>query len=144
MLGGIARGAIQAILGPAIDRLLPDREGRKKAERELESVWAAAEIAADEAIADDRKAQLEINLAEAAHKSLFVAGWRPAMGWICVLGLFWSFLGQPFADTILDIAGSDILLPAIPEDRIWELVVAMLGMGTLRSVEKIKSVARNR
>ncbi|KKM96466.1 hypothetical protein LCGC14_1177870 [marine sediment metagenome] len=144
MFGAIAKGVIEGSLGNILDKLVPDREGRKKFDREFKELLEEGFQAEEAAQAADRQAQLEINKIEAAHKSMFVAGWRPAIGWICAIGIFWSFLGQPIADTILDIAGSDILLPQIPEDRLWELVSAMLGLSGLRTFEKFKKVARNR
>ena len=50
--------------------------------------------------------QLEVNKVEAAHKSLFVSGWRPAVGWVCVLGMFGNFITIPFANFVLALAGS--------------------------------------
>ncbi len=144
MFGAIAKGVIEGSLGNILDKLVPDREGRKKFDREFKELLEKGFQAEEAAQAADRQAQLEINKIEAAHKSMFVAGWRPAIGWTCAMGIFWSFLGQPFADTILDVAGSEILLPQIPEDRLWELVSAMLGLSGLRTFEKFKKVARNR
>ncbi len=144
MFGAIAKGVIEGSLGGMLERLVPDREGRKKFDREFKALLEEGIQAEQAAEAQNQAAQLEINKIEAAHKSMFVAGWRPAIGWICAIGIFWSFLGQPFADTILDIAGSDILLPQIAEDRLWELVSAMLGLSGLRTFEKVKEVARNK
>ena len=56
-------------------------------------------------------AQVEINKVEAAHKSLFVAGWRPAVGWVCVLGMFGNFITIPFSNFVLALLGIDIVIP---------------------------------
>lgn len=136
MIGAIAK----AIIGPALNKalnLIPDKNARQAAEEELH-------LKLTEGINEEVAQQLEINAVEAAHKSLFVAGWRPAIGWLCALGLGWSFIGYPVADSVLDILGKDILLPVVDEEHLWQLLTAMLGMGGLRTVEKLKRVARNR
>lgn len=80
-------------------------------------------------------AQLEVNKVEAAHKSLFVAGWRPAVGWICVLGLFYNVMLSPFLAIwfTMPVVESNIL-----ETTLW----GMLGLGGLRTIEKVKNVQR--
>jgi len=78
-------------------------------------------------------AQTEINKIEAGHRSLFVAGWRPAIGWICAIGLGMTFLVNP----ILQWATGEVG-PELPLDVIMELVLGMLGLGALRTFEKMK------
>lgn len=143
MIGPVGIGVASTLLGKLIDRIIPNRENAKEHKREIETILVEAQEAEHKALAEDRKAQTEINKIEAAHRNLFVSGWRPAIGWVCALGVFWTFLGLPFTDFALDLYGSDILLPAIPEDRVFELVFALLGMSTLRTVEKFGHVARS-
>lgn len=87
-------------------------------------------------------AQTKINEIEAASPSLFVAGWRPFIGWICGLGIFYQFVGHPLFIWIIAIAHSQIIPPILDTEGLMGLVLAMLGVGTLRSYEKIKGVAR--
>lgn len=75
--------------------------------------------------------QVALNRIEAKHKSLLVSGWRPFIGWICGLGLGNVFLVNPWLQWLYGIAG-----PQLPLDVMMELVVTMLGFGTLRTVEK--------
>lgn len=84
------------------------------------------------------KAQQEINKVEAAHRSLFVAGWRPFIGWVCGFGLLWSFIGHPLFEWLVALNQWDIEAPAIITDYLMELVTAMLGLSGLRSFEKLK------
>lgn len=77
-------------------------------------------------------AQVELNKVEAAHRSLFVAGWRPAIGWVCCLGLLYSFLLQP----ILVAVG--VNAPVLNSTELHSLVIGMLGFGGFRTFEKIK------
>ena len=78
-------------------------------------------------------AQVELNKVEAAHRSIFVAGWRPWMGWVGGMGLANMFLINPWIQWITGQAG-----PNLPEDIIMELVLALLGLGALRTFEKVK------
>ncbi len=82
-------------------------------------------------------AQVELNKIEAANRNIFVAGWRPFLGWVGGLGLFNMFLLNPW---IQWLSGKDG--PDLPEDVIMELVVALLGLGALRTMEKIKGRAK--
>lgn len=76
--------------------------------------------------------QVEINKTEAGHKSLFVAGWRPAVGWICTLALAWGWIVAP----ILQFIYPDKTMPAIEVGQAISLIMAMLGMGALRAYDK--------
>ena len=84
--------------------------------------------------------KLEINKTEAAHASIFVAGWRPASGWICNIGLAYTFLLQPLLTWACSIAGV-AQPPGIPFDALYVLLGSLLGVGTLRTVDKVKGVA---
>jgi len=102
--------------------------------------------------------QISINKVEAAHKSLFVAGWRPFIGWVCGVAVAYAFVLQPIIEWVVVLAGFEvshytvvadkvvwsegIRLPIIESDRLLELVLAMLGMATLRTYEKKHSKAR--
>lgn len=77
-------------------------------------------------------AQVELNKVEAQHRSLFVAGWRPFIGWVCGVGLAFMFLINPVLQWASARPG-----PELPEDIILELVLALLGLGALRTVEKM-------
>lgn len=79
---------------------------------------------------------VELNKIEAAHRSIFVAGWRPAVGWICALGVGWAYLGHPLFLWAAALWSPGLQPPAIQTDSLFELVLAMLGMAGLRSFEK--------
>jgi len=80
--------------------------------------------------------QAEINKIDAQHRSLFVAGWRPAIGWVCAIGLAFPFILNP----LIEWAGG--IGPNIPMEQLMELVVALLGLGTLRTFEKLAGRAK--
>lgn len=81
--------------------------------------------------------QLDVNKVEAAHKSLFVAGWRPFIGWCCGLGLLYSVLLAPLLDIWFE-------MPAIDSSILMPTMTGMLGLGALRSYEKVKGVSREK
>ena len=119
-----------------IDKSLPDKGAAALAKQriELELVTAFNEI---------NKSQADTNMAEAAHRSIWVAGWRPAIGWVCAIGVFWAFVGQPLAQWVATVFGIPLLLlPEFPMEQILELILAMLGLGGLRTFEKLKGITR--
>jgi roadblock/LC7 domain-containing protein len=127
--------ALLPALGTLIDRLIPDKAEAEKARNQLEAqlVTAANQAAL---------AQVEVNKVEAAHSSVFVAGWRPSIGWVCAAGLAWAFVVAPVASWALMVLGVKAELPHIQFDHLFELVLAMLGIGGLRTFEKLRGVAR--
>jgi hypothetical protein len=93
--------------------------------------------------------QLEINKAEAASPNWFIAGWRPFIGWSCGVGFLWAVMGQPFAVYLMALfhwqqQPGAIPLPAVDLKGILELLVPMLGLGALRTAEKITGSEGNR
>lgn len=120
-------GAVQKLLD-----LIPDPNARAKAEAEYQK--AVLDIAAREQ-ADQR----DINRTEASSGSLFVAGWRPGIGWVCALALAFQYLLRPLLSW-----AAGLWWPAMPplpglDDNLWQLTLGMLGMGTLRTLEKTRS-----
>ena len=83
-------------------------------------------------------AQIELNKAE-ANGNWFQRGWRPATGWVCVLGFAMNFLIAPLGTFIAGLAGSSVILPTVDLSTMMPVLLGMLGLGSLRTVEKIKS-----
>lgn len=127
-------GPIFEIGKTLIDRWMPDPE--KKREAELELMRMAADGELKQVIA-----QLEINAREAQHASVFVAGWRPFFGWAGGLGFVYATVGQPILAWIAGIKGWPVP-PELNLDLLWVVVTGMLGIGGLRSLEKVKGVTR--
>lgn len=88
-------------------------------------------------MADDLQAK--INTQEAQHRSLFIAGWRPFIGWVCGLALFYVYLLYPLLIWLNRLYFPDISPPAIEIDHLLELVIALLGLSGLRTYEKLKN-----
>ena len=130
---------LQALIGPIsslLEKAIPDSDLRRKLTHEIATM---AEKNAHEQI----KAQLEINNTEAKHSSLFVSGWRPAVGWTCSLGMAANFLLIPMTNFVLALASSDITIPLIELETMLPVLLGMLGLGGMRSFEKSKGVERN-
>ena len=129
------------VLGPIlevgktlIDRFFPDKEKAAEAEREFLKMAIQGELT-------QTIAQLEINAKEAAHPSIWVAGWRPFFGWIGGLGFLYSVVVQP-ALVWYGVAHGWPTPPEVNMDLLWVVITGMLGIGGLRTVEKIKQVTK--
>jgi hypothetical protein len=117
-----------------LDRFVPDPA--KKAEAEMELIKMAADGELKQVIA-----QLEINAREAAHPSIFVAGWRPFFGWAGGFGFLYATVFQP----LMAWYGAAKGWPAPPDlnmDLMWVVITGMLGIGGLRTFEKTQRVAK--
>ena len=132
---------LEALIAPVtglLDKFIPDADEKARLAHEIATMSErhAQELA---------RGQIEINKAEAAHKSMFVAGWRPFVGWTCGVALAWHFVGQPLA--VFGIAVFGIQTPALPVfemESLLTVLLGMLGLGGLRTFEKTKQVARER
>ena len=101
----------------------------------------ALEVALISADVQMAQGQVEINKIEAASPSFFKSGWRPAVGWVCVLALLYQFLGRPLLPWIFDVCMYSVKeLPALDMGSLLTLLGGMLGLGGLRTFEKYKKV----
>tara|TARA_R110000765_G_scaffold302876_1_gene397053 strand:- start:545 stop:922 length:378 start_codon:yes stop_codon:yes gene_type:complete len=124
---------LQALIGPIsglLDKFVENKDQRNALAHEISTM---AERHAQELA----KGQLAVNAVEAAHKSLFVAGWRPAIGWICGLALLYSTILAPILSIWLTV-------PPVDSSLLTTVLMGMLGLGAMRTVEKTKAVARNK
>jgi len=96
----------------------------------------------DQLLQEIQRTQASITRTEASHRNIFIAGWRPMAGWACSLGVFWMFVGEPILRALLTAIGVDIVLPILPEDRLFELLFALLGMAGIRSFDKLKGLSK--
>jgi hypothetical protein len=131
--------ALLAIGTKLIDRLLPDKALRDEMKLKLLELEQAGELALLSAETELARGQLEVNRQEAASDKLFVAGWRPSVGWICSAGLAYQFLFHPLLSWLALYNG----VPGPPEidmGALITLLVGMLGLGGLRTTEKLRGV----
>ena len=125
-LGGIVEG-----LASGLDELFTSDEEREAAKLKLMTLMQQPHIL-----------QAAANIEGAKHRSVFVAGWRPAIGWIAACGLAYEFLILPFPSLINAYAELPAELPHLQSEQLMSLVMALLGLGGMRSFEKYKGVSK--
>jgi len=113
-----------------LDKFVEDKDQKNALAHELATM-------ADNHAQELAKGQLAVNAVEAAHKSLFVAGWRPFVGWVSGIGLAYNVI-------ISQILGIWFEVPTVDPSLLTPVLMGMLGMGAMRSYEKTKSVAREK
>ena len=132
-------GLLGQLVGPVsnlLDKVVEDKDQKAILAHEIATM---AERHAQELA----KGQIEINKAEAQSRNIFIAGWRPFVGWSCGLALFWHFLGLPI--TLFITGWFDVQHPPLPEfdmDSLMTVLLGMLGLGGMRTFEKFKGVAK--
>ena len=129
---------IDRLIGPVtslLDKFVEDKDQKAKLAHEVATMAQrhAQELA---------KAQLEVNKAEAQHRSLFVSGWRPAVGWCCVFGMMGNFMVIPFSNFVLALLEIPVKIPLIDTATMMPVLMGMLGLGTLRTYEKKSGVSK--
>jgi len=132
-------GLLSAVLPSVMEvagRFLPeDKEKRAAAEREIKAQLTTH-------LAKIDLAQLEINKVEAASRSVFVSGWRPFIGWSCGAAMALNFIVFPIASFVLAQTGHLVELPTLDMSEMMPVLMGLLGLGGLRTVEKIKQVSK--
>lgn len=114
-----------------IASFIPNPEERQRAEQAMQAQLLQAAFTAE-------SEQRKINETEAKSSSLFIAGWRPAVGWLCVFGLGWQFFVSPMLTWILIASGSHVPpLPIIGDATLTDLLYALLGVATLRTAGQV-------
>ncbi len=124
---------VSQLVGPVtglLDKFIEDKDQKAALAHEIATM---SEKHAHEAL----KGQLEINKVEAAHHSVFVSGWRPCIGWVCALGLFYNVI-------VANILGIWVDVPEVDTTLLVPVMMGMLGIGAMRSYEKVKGVSREK
>jgi hypothetical protein len=128
-------------LAQIFDKVIPDPQAQADAKLKVMEMAQRGELAVLDADLKLALGQLEVNKVEAG-TDMFRGGWRPAVGWTCVFGLVYQFLMQPLLPWIVTVAGGHVPpLPAIDNETLMLLLTGMLGLGGMRSWEKLKRVA---
>jgi hypothetical protein len=137
-------GIFDLIAGPVlhiIDKLVPDPAQKAAMQLEVMKMNQAGEFKELDNQLQRDLAQIAVNNTEAASGDLFKAGWRPSVGWICSAGLGIQFILAPIASWGAALAGHPMTFPALDTATLLTLLGGLLGLGTLRTTEKIKNVA---
>lgn len=124
-----------------IKKLFPEPGAQAAAQLELMRLAQSGELAALAAETDLARGQNEVNKVEAGSNRLFVAGWRPFVGWICASALAFKYIGGPLLVMVGQVAGFPVVLPVIDSADLTPVLLGMLGLGGLRTLEKVKGVA---
>tara|TARA_Y100001937_G_scaffold66027_2_gene90311 strand:- start:3322 stop:3720 length:399 start_codon:yes stop_codon:yes gene_type:complete len=123
--------SVVGIAGKVLGKFVADKNLKMKLEHELKTQLQTANLA-----------QLEVNKLEAQHKSIFVSGWRPSVGWVCSLAMLYHFILAPMIQFAVGIAGIQVDLPEFDFSQLSTILMAMLGMAGLRTYEKQQKVTK--
>lgn len=125
-----------------IDRVWPDPAQAAAAKLELFKAQQAGEFKEMDQAFEIAKAQIGVNQVEAGNGAVFVSGWRPAIGWVCAAALAYQYLLRPLVSWGVLAAGHS--LPPMPglDENLWQLMMGMLGLGGLRTFEKVKGATK--
>ena len=130
---------IQALIGPVtglLDKFIEDKDQKNKLAHEIATM-------AEKQMHEQVMGQLEVNKSEAQHRSIFVAGWRPFIGWTCGIALMAHFVLFPATDFVVAYMGYEIPpMPAFDMDSLMTVLLGMLGLGGMRSFEKYKKLTK--
>jgi hypothetical protein len=129
-------------LSKLLDKIIPDPAAREQAKLELLRFERANDLEELRLILSADQSQNDINKTEAAHGDLFVAGWRPFIGWVCGVAFAYHFIIQPVVAFILMNTGNDTKLPEFDINALFTVLMGMLGLGGLRTFEKIRNVSK--
>jgi hypothetical protein len=130
---------LTALIGPVsnlLGKFIEDKDMKNKLAHEV------ATMAENHAV-ELAKGQLDINKIEAGHRSIFVAGWRPFLGWCLSFAMAWHFILAPVTMFVCSFAG--VVIPELPVfdmDSLMTVLLGMLGLGGLRTVEKVKGLSK--
>lgn len=120
-------GSVADLANTVINKIWPD-----KTEQEKQQLAAAVMVI---------QGQLDINKAEAASPSVFVSGWRPAIGWVCGMACAWNWVGLPIAKCVVLTLGYKFMVSPADISEMMPILLGMLGLGGLRTVEKLNGAA---
>lgn len=130
---------LQALIGPVaglLDKFIEDKDQKAQLAHDIATM-------AERHMHEANMGQIEINKAEAQHRSMFVAGWRPFLGWGLSFAMIWHFVLAPV--TIFGFAYAGVPAPELPVfdmNSLMTVLLGMLGLGGLRTVEKVKGLTK--
>ena len=130
---------LQALIGPVtglLDKFIEDKDQKNAIAHEIATL-------AEKQAHESQMAQILTNREEAKSRSVFVAGWRPFIGWTCGVALAYHFIISPLILFAVAVAGLEIpALPVFDMDALMTVLLGMLGLGGMRSFEKAKGLTK--
>lgn len=137
LLSILTGGDLVKEIGATVRQVLPNPE----AQRDFDLKIAELADKVDQREQELSLAQTEVNKIEAGSSNLFVAGWRPAIGWVGATALGWTWIVAPLINWVASLTGANVSPPALPADAIYPLILSMLGISASRTIEKMRGVA---
>lgn len=127
------------LAGKVFDKIFPNPQQAAEAKLKLFEMQQSGELKVLEAETTLALGQISINKAEAESTDFFRGGWRPFIGWVCGLGLFYQFLLRPLLTFVLMVFETKVqTMPALELDTLMTLLFGILGLGAMRTTEKLK------
>lgn len=136
-LDDIIGGVVQVV-----NKFIPDPQAQAQMQLELAKLKQAEDFKQIDAALQMTQQQTDINKAEATSGSLFIGGWRPACAWVCVTAFGYHYVAQPVAAFVLAACGVTVVLPAFDMGTMTTVLMGMLGLGGMRSFDKLKGTSR--
>ena len=130
MMIGIVDSVV-GVAGKVLDKFVADKDLKEKLNAELKSQMISLDLA-----------QAQANIEQAKHPSIFVSGARPAIMWICAFALGWQYILAPIASWVIVVWYPMVTLPTLQTEELTGLIMALLGLGGMRTAEKWKGVSR--
>ena len=134
-------GPLADLIHSVIGKIWPDPAAQAEAQLKLAMMVQTGDLAKLAAETDLVKAQIGVNNTEASASRLFVSGWRPFIGWICGSALAYKFVCAPILTALLAFYGHPVPLPVLDFSEMMTVLLGMLGLGGMRTFEKLKGVA---
>lgn len=132
--------ALIPLLGTFLEKIIPDPKAAAEAKLKMLEMAQSGELAFLEAAKQEAAGQVSINVEEAKSESLFKSGWRPAVGWICAFSVAYPICRAVLPWVITVFGGHPPVLPPLDTAETGQLLLGMLGLGTMRTMEKLKGV----
>tara|TARA_R100000808_G_C2109069_1_gene123746 strand:- start:191 stop:601 length:411 start_codon:yes stop_codon:yes gene_type:complete len=123
--------SVVGVAGKVLDKFVADKDLKEKLNAELKTQMISLDLA-----------QAQANIEQAKHPSIFVSGARPAIMWICAFALGWQYILAPISSWVIVVWYPMVTLPTLQTEELTGLIMALLGLGGMRSAEKWKGVAR--
>lgn len=139
-LGSLIGDALSGGIAKIISMFKVDPTLAMEKQAELTELQLNIQAQLENKIQDAISAQIDVNKQEATSTSVFVAGWRPFIGWVCGSAFAWVFVLQPLGVFLLAVAGHKMDLPTLDLGQMMPILLGMLGLGTLRTYEKVQGV----
>jgi len=134
--------ALIPAISQLLDKIIPDPHEREKAKIELIKAERESDIEELRLALSADQMQADINKAEAVSNNLFIAGWRPFIGWVCGVAFAYHFIIQPVLAFAIANNGGKAELPTFDMQSLSTVLMGMLGLGGLRTIEKIKNAPK--